>query len=208
VTTLGPESRGRIEALLREEVRNSADGFDRACLLYDVVRVIYDTTKMTFADRGRADTTERAGIGNVSDAALDHQEHMAAARRSRPMSAREQHQAQEQLAQLAEALSDPSEHFQREVIKPRPGDDQFVALTKLQAHKCAAIIQAWAAKGDELWRDAALNVAQYLFVLSVPDGCVIPTPQEAWSRVEELPWPPPGRSTPGGSSPYPPKGDR
>jgi hypothetical protein len=37
VTTLGPESRGRIEALLREEVRNSADGFDRACLLYDVV---------------------------------------------------------------------------------------------------------------------------------------------------------------------------
>ncbi|PZS30211.1 MAG: hypothetical protein DLM59_11535 [Pseudonocardiales bacterium] len=191
------ESRDRLYALLRTEVLKSQDEFDRACLLYDAARVVYDTTKMTFADRGYADTDERASLAQVSDQALEHQDRMVAYRTSGPRTAQEQQRSEHLMEELAAARRDPAEAFQRQVMEPQPDDEDLVALTKFQAQKCAVIIEAWAAKGNELWRDGALAVAQYLSVLTVPEGCIVPTPQQAWATIEALPWPPPttGRQT-------------
>lgn len=179
---------------VRDAVLAAPDEYARATLLYELTRTVYDTVKMTYADRGRADTPERSGVGTVTDAANDHRGGMAAAHQ-RPVTVTNADADAGDLVHLS--LADPSEAFQRQITEPLTADDTAVQLTVYQAEKCAAIIHAYL-DGQTLFGDAVRDVAFLLTARAIQASGIPHRVADPWPRIAPLPWPPPPglRTTP------------
>lgn len=173
----------QLQASIRAAVLAAPDEYARAVLLYELTRTVYDTVKMAHADRGRADTPERSGIGAVIDIAGDHRAHMAVAHHQTiPADTIDD---PEDLF-----MNDPTEAFQHQVTAPLGHDNTAVQLTVYQAEKCAATIHAYL-DGQTLFEKAVRDIAQLLTVRAIQASGIPSAATDPWPRIEALPWPPP-----------------
>ena len=178
---------------LRDAVAAERTELGRAQLLRDVVQVVYDTVKMNFADRGFADTAERSGVAEVSDAARHHWSKTAAAKAaSSPPSPGPVRTGMTGgwLDELAEWQQDPTEAHQEAKRAALPGDANPIHLTVYEAAKCQAILTAYV-NGQDLLDFAVRDVAMLLSVRSLTAAGVPHAAVDPWPRIDELPWPPP-----------------
>lgn len=97
---------------------------------------------------------------------------------------------------MSDPLQDPAELRQQLIGEPQPLDDVPVSLTRYQAHRCAAIVGAFAA-GHQGYRQAVRDVQDLLHACAAEAAGITtrPTSQVAWQRVDSWPWPQPGPPT-------------
>ena len=178
---------------LRDAVAAERTQLGRAQLLRDVVQVVYDTVKMNFADRGHADTAERSGVAEVSNAAKQHWSNTAAqqAASSPPSTGSVRTGVSvDWLDELAEWQQDPTEAHQEAKRVELPGDANPIQLTVYEAAKCQSILTAFV-NGQDLLDFAVRDVAMLLSVRSLTAAGVPHAAVDPWPRINKLPWPPP-----------------
>lgn len=94
----------------------------------------------------------------------------------------------------------PEDRRQALLDEPQPGDDDVVGLTRRQAIKLAAILDAAAGSAVEnLWDDAVLDGRDLLLAHAYDDrrpAPGIPHVPDAAARLDTWPWPPSGRPRP------------
>ena len=93
---------------------------------------------------------------------------------------------------------DPTPEDRRQALlnAPQPGDDDVIGLTRAQAIKLAAILDADARGRDGMWTDAVLDGRDFLLAHAYADrqpAPGIPTAAAAAARLTTWPWPPSGR---------------
>lgn len=100
---------------------------------------------------------------------------------------------------------DPDER-QRIILTPQAGDNAPVAITHLQAMRCAAVVQA-VMDGHVGYETSARDVVRFLQIAAIEaddgEGVVDQTAAEVWAKIEELPWPPAGPPQPQQDVDYP-----
>ncbi|MEJ5915923.1 hypothetical protein, partial [Pseudokineococcus sp. 1T1Z-3] len=93
----------------------------------------------------------------------------------------------------------PEDRRQALLDEPQPGDDDVVGLTRAQAIKLAAILDAAmradgaSGAGENLWADAVLDSRDLLLAHAYNDrrpAPGIPTVTDADARLAAWPWPP------------------
>ena len=93
---------------------------------------------------------------------------------------------------------DPEER-EKLIRQSQPQDDDPVAMTHIQAMKCAAIVEAFL-DGQELLGPSVEDVVMFLRAAAMEGshgrGVMKPSTTEMWAALDELPWPPPGKSKP------------
>jgi len=91
----------------------------------------------------------------------------------------------------------PEDRRQALLDEPQPGDDDVIGLTRAQAIKLAAILDAHArTDGESLWTDAVLDGRDLLLAHAYDDrrpAPGIPAVTDAAARLRGWPWPPSGR---------------
>lgn len=96
---------------------------------------------------------------------------------------------------------DPTPEDRRQALlnAPQPGDGDVIGLTRAQAIKLAAILDADARGRDGMWIDALLDGRDLLLAHAYADRQPtpgIPTVTDAAGRLATWPWPPSGRPRP------------
>ncbi len=82
--------------------------------------------------------------------------------------------------------------------EPLLGDDDPSGITRIQAEKCAAIIQAYAL-GHHGWASHLPLVGRFMSAVcaaNMPGVVCRPSAAELWSELDALPWPLPGGPRP------------
>ncbi|WP_298991846.1 hypothetical protein [uncultured Pseudokineococcus sp.] len=85
----------------------------------------------------------------------------------------------------------PDELRQQLLDAPLAGDDDVIGLTRRQAIKIAAVLDAYTRGNQQLYYDAVLDIRNLLLAHAY-DGqgaTGIPTPADAGSRLNHWPWP-------------------
>lgn len=90
---------------------------------------------------------------------------------------------------------DPTPEDRRQALlnEPQPGDTDVIGLTRAQAIKLAAILDADARGRDGMWTDALLDGRDLLLAHAYDDrrpAPGIPSTAEAENRFDSWPWPP------------------
>ena len=194
-------NRGLAEQL-RTAIMAEPDAVGRARLLLELVREVYDVVKMRFHDGGLVDSSERSGIGEVSDAVMDYCTSITSAAMAFGPSTDQVVAADAGAASPAQAqvhsgdddfdrwANDPAEAFQASVSVPLQGDELNVELRVIEAQKCGAILHS-ALGGQDLYLDGARLVGRLLEQRALAAIGQVQAMRDPWPELDALPWPPP-----------------